>query len=139
MAAVYITDALRLLQSLLASSGHFVGRVIIGLPSSPPETPAAAIFLARGAANLLSATTFYRQRDVTVRIYTNVIEEPRDEAEIALDEMVYDTEQALRDDLNLSATGWVVLGDIAVDYDYADVGGRGFRIADITLSLTYAA
>jgi len=135
----YITAALRLLESFLASSGRFSGGVTIGQPTAPPETPAAAIFLARGSASLLTTTTFQREREVTMRVYMDTSIEPIDEAEIALDEMVYDTEQDLREDLGLSATGWIVLGPINEEYGYVEVGGRNFRTVDITLPLRYRA
>lgn len=137
MATTYITDALRLLESFLGASGRFSGGVTIGLPAAAPETPAAAIFLARGIASLISTTSFHRQRDVVIRIYMDAAAEPRDKAEIALDQIVYDTEQDISTNLNLSSTGWVVLGDIIEDYDYAEVGSRSFRIVDITLTLSY--
>jgi len=137
MTDVYITAALRLIESQLAASGRFSGGVTLGLPAGPPETPAAAIFLARGAAGLLTMSTFLRRRDVTIRIYLDATAEPRDETEIAIDEIVYDTEDDLKANLNLSATGWIVQGEMIEEFDYAEVGGRNFRIADITLSLTY--
>jgi hypothetical protein len=136
---VHITDALRLIESQLAASGRFSGGVTLGVPAGPPETPAAAIFLARGAANLLTMSTFLRRREVTIRVYMDAAAEPRDEAEIALGEIVYDTEDDIRTNLNLSATGWIVQGEVIEDFDYAEVGGRQFRIADITLPFTYRA
>jgi len=133
----YITAALQLIQSYLSGKGWF-DAVTIGEPDGPPSTPAAAIFLTRGNANQLSTTTFHRQRDVTVRIYIDVMEEPREGAEIALDKMVYDCEAAFKGDLSLGATGWVILpgGDIAETFDYVTLGNRPFRIADIVLPLS---
>src|SRR4030042_1679661 len=134
----YVTDSLRLLESFLASIGRFSGGVSIGQPTSPPESPAAAIFLARGAAGLLTTTTFQRQRDVVIRVYMDTSTEPAAEAEIALDEMVYDTEEDIKGDLDLSATGWIVdFTALTEEYGYVDVGGRNFRIADITVPLRY--
>lgn len=132
----YITDALRLLESYLAASGRF-SAVTIGQPTAPPESPAAAVYLGRGSANLLTQSSFQREREVVVRVYMDVSTEPVEDAEIALDEIVYDTEGQIRADLNLSTTGWFLLGDIVTEYGYADVGGRNFRVADITLPLRY--
>ena len=134
----YITDALRLIQSYLSEKGWFK-TVIIGKPAGPVETPAAAIYLTAGIASKLSRETFHRQRDVVVTIYMDVMEEPRDEAEIALDTIVYDAEAALSADLNLGSTGWVILGDIAETFDYVQLGNRPFRVADIVLPLSYSA
>jgi len=131
----YITTALQLIQSYLSGKGWFK-TVTIGEPDAPPETPAAAIFLTRGTANQLSTTSFRRQRDVMVRIYMDVMEEPREGAELALDKMVYDAETAFKNDLSLSTTGWVILGDIAETFDYVLFGNRPFRIADIVLPLS---
>jgi len=133
----YITAALQLIQSYLSGKGWF-DAVTIGEPDGPPSTPAAAIFLTRGSANQLSTTTFHRQRDVTVRIYIDVMEEPREGAEIALDKMVYDCEAAFKSDLSLGTTGWVIQpgGDITETFDYVTLGNRQFRIADIVLPLS---
>ena len=134
----YITAALQLIQSYLSGKGWF-SDVIIGLPAAPPETPFAAIFLASGTANLLTTSTFHRQREVTVRVYMDVETQPRDEAELALDKMVYDIEAALSADLSLNTTGWVILGDITEAFDYVTEGNRPFRVADITLPISYRA
>jgi len=133
----YITAALQLIQSYLSGKGWF-DAVTIGEPDGPPSTPAAAIFLTAGNASQLTTTTFHRRRDVTVRIYIDVMEEPREGAEIALDKMVYDTEAALKGDFSLSATGWVIVpgGEITETFDYVTVGGRPFRIADMVLPLS---
>jgi len=136
---VDVTAALRLIESQLASSGRFPGGVILGQPAAPPETPSAAIFLVAGTANPHSMTSFIRTRDVAIRIYLDVAEEPRDEAEINIAEIVYDTEDDIRTNLSLSATGWVIMGEVAEVFDYGEVGGRTYRIADITLPLTYRA
>ncbi|MCJ7510772.1 MAG: hypothetical protein MUP14_07800 [Dehalococcoidia bacterium] len=139
MTDVYITAVLRLIESQLAASGRFSGGVTVGQLAGPPETPAAAVFLARGSAGLLSMSSFIRRREVTIRIYIDAAAEPRDEAEIAIDEIVYDTEDDIRNNLNLGTTGWIVQGELVEEFDYAEVGGRQFRIADITLPLTYRA
>ena len=131
----YITGALRLIESFLAASGSFTAGVMIGQPAGPPETLAAAVFLSRGQANLVAMGNWQRQRDVTVRIYLNVLDEPRDEMELKLEEIVYDTEENIRTNLNLSTTGWIIMGDIGLEYDYTEVGNRMFRIADIVLPL----
>jgi hypothetical protein len=139
--SVYITDTLRLLESKLAATGRFSGGVQVGQPTAPPETPYAAIFLSSGTANLLTMTSYQRTREVTVRIYLDGTAEPRDEAEIELDQMVYDTEEDLRTDLSLGTAGWVITpgADVAESYDYLDVGGQPFRTADITIPLSYRA
>jgi len=133
----YITAALQLIQSYLSGKGWF-DAVTIGEPDGPPSTPAAAIFLTAGNAGQLTTTTFHRQRDVTVRIYMDVSTEPREDAEIALDKMVYDAEASLKSDLNLSSTGWVITPgtDITETFDYVQLGGRPFRIADMVLPLS---
>jgi hypothetical protein len=133
----YITAALQLIQSYLSGKGWF-DAVTIGEPDGPPSTPAAAIFLTAGNASQLTTTTFHRRRDVTVRIYMDVSNEPREDTEIALDKMVYDAEAALKGDLNLSTTGWVITPgtDIVETFDYVQLGGRPFRIADMVLPLS---
>ena len=133
----YITAALQLIQSYLAGKGWF-DAVTIGEPDGPPSTPAAAIFLTTGTASQLTTTTFRRQREVTVRIYMDVSTEPREQAEMELDKMVYDAEAAFKTDLNLSSTGWIISPgtDIAETFDYVMLGNRPFRTADIVLPLT---
>ena len=73
---------------------------------------------------------------MTVRIYMEVTDEPREDAELALDKMVYDAEAAFKSDLSLSTTGWVILGDITETFDYATIGNRPFRVADMVLPLS---
>ena len=133
----YITAALQLIQSYLSGKGWF-DAVTIGEPDGPPSTPAAAVFMTAGTASKLTATSFHRQREVTIRIYVDVSNEPREQAEIELDKMVYDTEAALKGDFNLGTTGWVVVpgGEITETFDYVTVGGRPFRIADMVLPLS---
>ena len=131
----YITDALKLIQSYLSGKGWF-DTVTIGEPDGPPSTPAAAIFMTGGSATKLTATSWHRQREVTVRIYMDVTAEPREQAEVELDKMVYDAEAAFKGDLSLSATGWVILGDITENFDYVQLGGHPYRIADMVLPLS---
>lgn len=136
--SVYLTATLRLLESKLAKTGRFSGGVMIGQPAAPPECPSAAIFLSSGTASLLTMTSYQRTREITIRVYLDAAAgEPRDEADIELDQMVYDTEEDIRTDLSLGTTGWVVFGDIAESYDYTDVGGHLYRTADITIPVSY--
>lgn len=134
----YVTAAVQLLQSFLEQTGRFPGGVVVGRITAAPNTPAAAVSLFRSLGGLLTMRNFRRERDVTVRIYVNMDAEPTDDAEMALDELVYDLEQKISADLNLSATGWKVMGDIIGTYDFETVGNQTFRTVDLIVPLIYS-
>src|SRR3990172_5524329 len=84
---VPIRNVLLNLKSYLAAQGWF-SDVSIGEPKAPPQGFAAAVFMTLGDVGYLTRDTITEGDTVTLRLYKSVLEEPAEEVEIALAELV---------------------------------------------------
>jgi len=134
--AVKIKAVLQNFQSKLEAMGRFAS-VSIGQPTSPPNSPHAAVDLERyeNAGTTLSGTI--ERRIVRVRIYHILpTQEPSADLEFLLDDIVAEFMEDVWGDFDLGGVVRNVepLGT-GVNFGYLQVAQTWFRIVDISLPM----
>lgn len=125
------------MQSHLAASGYFPGGVEVGEPKSAPADLHAALILGDGAHTSTTLATTIEQREIIIRIYINALDQPSEDIEFTLDDVMAEVEADLLGDFTLEVTGVrriVPLG-ITSRAGYQEVSGTLFRILDISIPL----
>lgn len=126
-------------KSYLAAQGWF-DDVVVGEPAAPPSGGgfSASVFMASAGISYLTRDTTAQTHTVTVRIYRNVLEQPGEDAEIEMSDVVSTLITAAIGHFDLTNTvASLEVHSIDVTWDDNDVGGIACRTADIDLPLTY--
>ena len=123
--------------------GAYLKKVQIGEPKAPPSEPlAAALFMNRVGIVLIFAGGDTRESHVvTLRVYRDMLAEPQESIELDLALAVSDLSSDLLGEFDLGAT--IMSIDAAgahgtpygAEWGYVDVGGRMYRIVDVTIPL----
>ena len=142
--AVTTKSTLQNMQSYLASLGYFTGGVRIGEPVNPPEDWTAALFMSRKEPSPegVTLTGTMDWRTISVRIYVSAFDEPLDQKEFDLDEIVNEVEEALWTHFTLGSTVRnVVPSRQGAAWGYLPIGrGSGgsermYRVAEINVTV----
>src|SRR3990167_8162435 len=124
---VPIRNVLLNLKSYLAAQGWF-SDVSIGEPKAPPAGFAAAVFMSTGDVRYLSRDTIVEGDTVTLRLYKSVLEEPAEDVEIAMAELVSTIRVAALGHFRLTeAQANLEVDQVTIRWDYLDIGGESFR------------
>lgn len=136
--AFNVRATLEKVQSYLVSDGGFKGATIGEPKSLAVGTEIAAAVFMRG----VSITKFFvnggteETHTVNVRLYRDMLMEPTKDMEIEVAVAVQRIVSDLLGDFDLGGTIRNVDGvNVRTDWGYGDVGGKMYRIADITLPL----
>lgn len=142
--AFNIKATLDAVASFIAKSGYCRGGVLVGEPKAPPAQNgdfAAALFMSRVGVAELTLQTTIEIHVVTLRIYRNMVAEPKDQIETGLADVVSRLTADLLGDADLGATvrnidaGGQYGTALGCEWGYVDVSGTIYRVADITLPL----
>ena len=135
-----ITATLRVLESKLKESGYFA-HVQIGEPKSPPGQRFTAALFMSSISPWLTLATLCAVYIVQLRIFDDMLREPQEDVEIKMAILVDDIMNDIAGEFDLGANisyidfGGVHGTPLTVRWGYLDVGGKMFRIADITIPL----
>ena len=129
-------------QSHLLAGGYFGSAVQVGEPKAPPQAPlSAAIFMADVAVVSLTLSSTIERHTMQVRIYKDMLAEPEENVEMEVARVVSDVMADLVGEYDLGTTvrnvdvGGQHGGALAARWGYVDVGGKMYRVADITVGL----
>ncbi len=114
--------------------------VTIGLPAIAPDGDAisAQVYMASAALAFLTRDTTVQTHMVRIRFCKNILNEPSDQTEIALADLVATFIAAAIGHFDLTTTiASVDVFTIAVDWDSFEVEGQVCRTAEIELPLTH--
>ena len=138
-----IKATLKAIESHLAKSGYDQ-KVQIGEYKAPPpgQAFAAAIYIRSTRVLRLFANGGTQELHVAaIRLYRDMLQEPQEDGETVLAVAAEQMMQNIAQDADLGATIMTVdVGGISgtpmgSDWGYADIGGKMFRIVDITVPL----
>ncbi len=133
------------LKSLLASMGRFKGGVEIGEPYAGPESPHAALILGQVRTVETTLDAPIEERDIHIRIYDRAFQEPREEHEFLLDDLIHEVIEKIGTNYQLGDSGTNVrsidptktLATPAWQEIGRTSGGQGiwYRTADVIVTL----
>lgn len=136
-----IKTSLETIQSWLASSGDFP-ETRIGEPKAPSSAPiSAAIFMDRAAVVGSTLVDTIELHVVTVRLYTNMLEEPQEDIEIVMSQKLNRLVSNLLGDFTLgtSIRNVDAMGKhgtpLGATWGYLDLSGKMYRVVDVTVPL----
>jgi hypothetical protein len=129
-------DALNKLRSHLAKCGYLKS-VQLGEPVQPPNDWDAFIVLLRfepkpGQESTLSGTI--ERRVISIRVYTRILEEPRDDMELKIDEVAVKLHEDILGDYSLGATIRNVEFP-TIDFLHDEIKGKEYRVIQMTWGL----
>ena len=138
--AFLIKDTLQVIQSYLIASGYTTASV--GEPKSPPSEIHAAIFMTSTSVVRLMLNGATEELHVaTVRLHENMLGEPQEDIEFLMAERASKIMEDLFADFelggnvrNIDAAG-INGAPVRADWGYNDVGGKMYRIIDITIPM----
>ena len=136
--AFSVKATLEKIQSYLASDGGFKVAMIGEPKSLAPGTQLAAAVYMQGVSfeGFVVDGGSIESHVVNIRLYMEMFREPVKEVEIDMAVAVQRIVSDLLGDFDLGATIRNVDGaNVRTDWGYVDLGGKMFRVADITLPL----
>lgn len=132
---VKLRTTLENLQSKLQASGRF-DSVSIGDVTDPPAGVHGAIMLRRyeNPATTLNGTI--ERRIVVIRILTKAFQEPAEDAEFLLDDIVSEILEDIWGEFDLGGTiRYIEPLGVTTEFGYYDIGPVKYRAADIFLPM----
>lgn len=134
--AVTTKDALNALKSHLMKCAY-LANVEFGEPIQPPNDWDTFIVLLRfepkpGQESTLSGTI--ERRVISIRVYTRILEEPRSDMELKIDEVAVKLHEDILGDYTLGATVRNVEFP-TVDFLHDEIKGKEYRVIQFTWAL----
>lgn len=122
----------RNMRSKLKAMGKLT-EVYIGEPKSPPEFMSAAIIPTAFSTPETTLSNPREDHELTIRFYADAMAEPVERTELALDQLRADVQADFYGDFDLGGSmAYALPTTFAGRYGYQEIGGRIFRLLDIT-------
>ena len=130
-------------KSLLQSMGRFHGGVEIGEPYSGPDSPHAAILIGPWRIIETTLTSPVEERQIIIRIYDRAFQEPREDHEFLLDDLMHEVAEKLGTNFRIGGSNVRALAPVQMTGQPAwqeigrAAGGVGiwYRTADVLLPI----